>query len=106
MASFNPLIATASYISILLNEGSLTCEQLIRTYLSQIEAHNHAGLHLNALISVAPVDYLVERARELDREKRKGKTRGALHGIPIVVKVGVFVRWNIGDQCGVKWDRP
>ena len=104
MASFNPLTATASHISSLLNEGSLTSERLIHIYLSQIEAHNHAGLHLNALISVAPVDCLIESARELDRERREGKVRGLLHGIPVVVKVGVFVRCNPGGYCGVKWD--
>ncbi|KXL51266.1 hypothetical protein M433DRAFT_150871 [Acidomyces richmondensis BFW] len=84
------LTLTASEAQKLLTSGMITSVDLIEAYLTQIERHNHSGLHLNALISVAPRDALLDRARHLDFERQAGRTLGALHGIPFITK-DVFV---------------
>jgi len=67
-----------------LDAGSLSSVELATALLQRVEALNHAGPELNALIEVNP-DALVTAA-QLDMERLAGKRRGPLHGIPIVVK--------------------
>ncbi len=64
-----------------MNNGELTSLQLTQFYLQQIELKN---LKLNAIISVLP--NALDNARMLDKERANGKVRGALHGIPIIIK--------------------
>ena len=88
MPAFDPLTTTAAKLRDLLQSGQITSVDIVNTYLAQIAPHNHAGLQLNALISVAPVDLLHRTARALDQERKDGRVRSDLHGIPIVLKVG------------------
>ena len=83
---FNPLTITALELQSRLQSGSLTSVQILETYLAQIEKHNHAGQTLNAIINVAPRDALLAQAQKLDQERKEGKSRGPLHGLPTVVK--------------------
>jgi amidase len=85
--SFDPLTATASSLQYMLENKNLTSVQIIDTYLQQIDKFNHKGPCLNALISVAPRDILISTAESLDEERRNGKVRSPLHGIPIILKV-------------------
>jgi amidase len=86
-STFDPLTATASSLQYMLENNSLTSVQIIDTYLQQIDRFNHNGPCLNALISVAPRDILMSTARSLDDQRRQGKVRSPLHGIPIILKV-------------------
>ena len=87
MAQYLDLVTlTATQIRGLLEQGSVTSVELIEAYLEHIDKHNRKGLHLNALISVAPRVLVLQAARKLDYERREGTLRGPLHGIPIVVK--------------------
>ncbi|RMY86509.1 hypothetical protein D0861_05884 [Hortaea werneckii] len=81
---------TATEAARLLDEGTTTSVELVKAYLAQIDAHNHSGPKLNALISVAPADLLIATARKLDQERSSGNRRSSLHGIPFVCK-DVFV---------------
>jgi amidase len=53
-------------------------------YLARIAAYDKAGPAINAVIYLNP-NALAE-ARKLDAERRAGKIRGPLHGIPVVLK--------------------
>lgn len=66
---------------------TLTISQLVSMTLDQIKYHNRRGLKLNAIISTAPEQQLLELAEQLDKELQKGRSRGRLHGIPIVLTV-------------------
>ncbi|HCJ57580.1 MAG TPA: amidase [Clostridiaceae bacterium] len=67
--------------------GKLTCRQLVEYYLKRIEAYDQKGPALNSIILVNPK--ALEEADALDAAfKEKGLT-GALHGIPIILKVNV-----------------
>jgi amidase len=93
---FDPLAATAGELQELLQDGKLTSVDIVDVYLKQIEKHNHNGLKLNAIISVAPRDILVKRAERLDQERRNGATRSPLQGIPIVVKDSIITDVKLG----------
>lgn len=86
-ATVDSLTATAHELQELLNTGSVTSVDLVDLYLSQIKKHNHEGLKMHAIIETADRDFLVERAQQLDEERRRGEIRGPGHGIPIIVKV-------------------
>ena len=84
---FDVLTATAAELQERLKDGTLTSVEIITTYLAQIEKHNHAGAKLNAMISVAPRELVLTAAANLDRERSRGRIRGSLHGLPVIVKV-------------------
>ena len=65
-------------------EGRLTAERLVERCLDRIEAYDRRGPRINAVINLNTE--ALQRARDLDREREHGGTRGPLHGIPVVVK--------------------
>lgn len=67
-----------------LAEGVTTSERLVHAYLERIAAIDDSGPTLNAVIAVNPEARAAARA--LDAERRAGKLRGPLHGIPILLK--------------------
>lgn len=82
--------ASANELQQQLQDGSLTSVQLVERCLAQIEAHNYKGMSLHAVISVAPREKVLAVARNLDEERKRGKARSPLHGIPIVLKVSIL----------------
>jgi Asp-tRNA(Asn)/Glu-tRNA(Gln) amidotransferase A subunit family amidase len=64
--------------------GRTTAVQLVRYYRRRIEALDQAGPALNAVIALYPQAEAMASA--LDAERRRGKTRGPLHGIPVLLK--------------------
>jgi amidase len=83
------LQASALELTEKLAAGSVNSVALTEAFLDQIDGHNECGLQLKAVISVAPRDKVLERARSLDRERSAGTLRSKLHGVPIIVKVDV-----------------
>lgn len=67
-----------------LSQGRLTCVAILDTYLRQIDRHNDT---LRAIVHLAPREQLYRLARQRDVEISMGRSRGALHGIPILVKL-------------------
>jgi amidase len=65
-------------------EGRTTSKALVQAYLDRIQAFDHAGPRLNALITLNP--HALGDAEALDRERAAKGPRGPLHGIPVIVK--------------------
>ena len=64
--------------------GTVTSHDLVEKYLARIKAYDQNGPRLNAMIALNP--RALEDADALDAERRAGRVRGPLHGVPIVVK--------------------
>lgn len=93
---------TATQHQAQLQTGTSTSVQLIETYLTHIEQQNHHGMKVNALISIAPRDIALAQAQKLDEERKNGKIRGPLHGIPIIMKDVFMTEDALGMEttCG------
>ncbi len=65
-------------------KGAYTSEQITKLYLDRIEALDKNGPKLNAIIELNPDAVAIAIA--MDRERKDGKIRGVLHGIPILIK--------------------
>ncbi len=64
--------------------GKLSAEQMTNLYLQHIEAIDKKGPLLNCVIEINP-DAL-STAKMMDEERKAGKIRGPLHGIPVLIK--------------------
>ncbi|EKM57234.1 uncharacterized protein PHACADRAFT_254888 [Phanerochaete carnosa HHB-10118-sp] len=67
-----------------LEKGLFTSEDLVKAYFTRIEEVNLQGPALRAVIETNPS--ALAQARELDLERKAKGPRGALHGIPILLK--------------------
>ena len=75
---------TISELQEKMQSGKYTSEQITKLYLDRIEAIDKNGPKLNSVIEINPEAIAIAKA--MDRERKDGKIRGNLHGIPIVIK--------------------
>ena len=76
--------ATIAELESAMASGTLTAEKLMQLCLARIEAFDRQGPKLHAVISLNPK--AMDEAKALDVERKAGKVRGPLHGIPVVLK--------------------
>ena len=81
---FRLMEATITETQDALRAGTVTSEDLVRMYLARIAAYDKQGPSINAMIRLNPK--ALADARALDAERRQGRSRGPLHGIPVVLK--------------------
>lgn len=81
-----------------LDAGELTARQLAELYLARIEAVDKNGPHINSVIELNPDALAI--ADKLDAERVKKKTRGALHGIPILLKDNIDTHDRMQTTAG------
>lgn len=72
--------------------GVYTSAKLTELYLQRIAAVDKDGPALNAVIEINPDAPAI--AEQMDRDRKQGKIRGPLHGIPILVKDNI----DTGDK--------
>jgi amidase len=75
-----------------MKEGSLTSARITQLYLARIEEIDKKGPSLNSVIEINPDALSI--AEEMDRERKDGKVRGPLHGIPVLIKDNI----DTGDK--------
>lgn len=75
---------TISELQEKMESGELTARRLAELYLERISEIDKDGPYINSVIELNP-DAL-EIADTLDVERKEGKTRGPLHGVPILIK--------------------
>jgi len=76
--------ATVEALRTSMASGSLTSRELTETYLARIETVDPA---LRSVLETNPD--AIQIAEALDAERRSGRARGPLHGIPVLVKDNV-----------------
>ena len=67
-----------------MQSGQDTSRSLVDKYLARIEAIDRSGPTLHSVIEINPEARDI--ADQLDAERKNGRTRGPLHGIPILIK--------------------
>jgi amidase len=67
-----------------MNSGSLTSRQLVNKYLERIKSIDRSGPQLRSVIEINPDALAI--ADQMDEERKNGRTRGPLHGIPVLIK--------------------
>lgn len=67
-----------------MTSGAKTAESLAQIYMTRIDAIDKRGPTINSVIELNPDALAI--ARKLDEERKAGKSRGPLHGIPILIK--------------------
>jgi amidase len=76
--------ATVAQLQEMMHSGRHTARSLTELYLQQIEAVDKSGPRINSVIELNPDALSIADA--LDKERKAGKVRGPLHGIPVLVK--------------------
>jgi amidase len=91
-ADFDLTEASIADLQARLQSGKSTSRALCQDYLDRIAQLDKAGPKLNAVIELNPDALKI--ADVLDKERKAGKLRGTLHGIPILLKDNI----DTGDQ--------
>ena len=76
--------ATLADLQSAMASGRMTAHSVTQQYLDRIHALDRTGPMLRSVIEINPDALSI--ADTLDRERKAGRVRGPLHGIPILVK--------------------
>src|SRR5215471_5693850 len=80
-AAFDPLEKTIRQLQDAMARKELASAELLQFYLDRIAKYDR---QVNAVLSVNA--HALDDARALDAERMRGRTRGPLHGIPVLLK--------------------
>jgi amidase len=75
-----------------MQSGKYTSRSITEMYLKRIAAIDKSGPDLNAIIELNPDALSIADA--MDAERKAGKPRGSMHGIPVLIKDNI----NSGDK--------
>lgn len=75
---------TISELQDKMAKGEYSSEKITQLYLERIAAIDKKGPELNAVIELNPDALAI--AKSMDEERKAGKIRGPLHGIPVLIK--------------------
>ncbi len=84
--------ATIDMLQQYMQSGKYTSHKITEIYLKRIAAIDKSGPKLNAVIELNPDAFSI--ADTMDAERKAGKIRGPMHGIPVLVKDNI----NTGDK--------
>ncbi|GAB2533460.1 amidase [Rufibacter soli] len=84
--------ATIQELQQKMQKGELSSRQITQMYLDRIKAIDKSGPKINSVIEVNPDALKIADA--MDQERKAGKLRGPLHGIPVMVKDNI----DTGDK--------
>ncbi len=73
--------ATVTDLQALMTKGEMSAKDIAEMYLKRIASIDK---QINSIIEINPD--AVSIAEQMDRERKSGKVRGPLHGIPVVLK--------------------
>jgi len=82
----------------MMTAGELTARHLTELYWERIDAIDRNGPKLNSVIETNPDALTI--ASSLDDERRCGKTRGPLHGVPVLIKDNIDTHDQMQTTAG------
>jgi len=78
--------------------GNFTISEIVQMYLNRIEDIDKKGPALNAIIQVNPDAMKI--AKQLEAALKSGKSRGALHGVPVILKDNIDTKDDMNTTAG------
>jgi amidase len=81
-----------------MQSGKYTSRGIAEMYLKQIAATDKSGPMLNAVIELNPDTLSI--AEQMDAERKSGKVRGPMHGIPVLIKDNINTDDNMMTTAG------
>lgn len=75
---------TIAQVHRAMEEGILTCRELVEGYLARIDTYDQNGPAIKSIININP--NALEEACKFDREFKQRGLVGPLHGIPVLLK--------------------
>lgn len=79
-------------------DGTFSIEDLVLAYLDRIEIVDENGPALNSILQLNPDALSI--AKELDQELADGKSRGPMHGIPVILKDNIDTYDKMNTTAG------
>jgi len=89
---------TIGQVQVRMRAGMLTARGLVDAYLSRIDALDRRGPALRALLEVNPDARAI--AGQLDDERKAGRVRGPLHGVPVLIKGNIDTHDRMATTAG------
>lgn len=78
--------------------GEFSVEEVVQAYLDRIATIDDSGPELNAVIQINPD--AIEIAKQLDEELKEGKSRGLMHGVPVLLKDNIDTHDKMETTAG------
>ena len=88
----------AATLARLMQAGHTSSERIVADCLARIERLDRAGPRLNSILEVNPQARAMARA--LDAERRDGRLRGPLHGLPVLLKDNLATGDSMATSAG------
>lgn len=79
-------------------EGKFTVTDIVTVYLDRIEELDANGPELNSIITINPDALKI--AEDLDKELAEGKSRGPMHGVPVILKDNIDTHDSMPTTAG------
>jgi amidase len=90
--------ATIAQLQAAMASRELTAAGLVERYLERIDRLDRHGPHVNSVLEINPDARQI--AQRLDQERRQGRVRGPLHGIPILIKDNIDTHDRMQTTAG------
>ncbi|MGV3586415.1 MAG: amidase [Adhaeribacter sp.] len=90
--------ATIADLQGKMQNGEYSSRAITQLYLDRIEAIDKNGPKLNSVIEINPDALNIADA--LDQERKNGKVRGPLHGIPVLIKDNIDTADKMSTSAG------
>ncbi len=90
--------ATIDELQRAMSGGRETAQSLTRKYLDRIDNVDKQGPAVNSVIETNPDALAI--ASELDKERKAGRGRGRLHGIPVLIKDNIDTHDRMTTTAG------
>jgi amidase len=97
-ADFNIEEVTVDILQQKMQSGELTARKITEIYLKRIAEIDKNGPKINSVIEINPEALAIADA--MDAERKAGKIRGALHGIPILIKDNISTHDKMMTTAG------
>src|SRR5580700_7011800 len=97
-SAFDPTEQSIAALMRALAAGAVSSEALTAAYLKRIARFDRHGPQYRSVLALNP--NALRDARVLDAERKSGKLRGPLHGIPIIVKDNIETRDPMATTAG------